>query len=93
MSPSNPPKLPDLARLAQESGLDKNVVMFLKDTGVNTSGVLYHLFSKRERIAKTLQPLETGVTMQGRSIKLDVAAMGGRSRSARAYGGPDRACP
>ena len=76
VSPSNPPKLPDLARLAQESGLDKNVVTFLKDTGVNTSGVLYHLFSKRERIAKTLQPLETGVTVQGRSIKLDVAAMG-----------------
>ena len=74
MSPSNLPRLPDLARLAQESGLDKNVVMFLKDTGVNTSGVLYHLYWKRERVAKTLQPLETGVTMQGRSIKLDVAA-------------------
>ncbi|CAE7499221.1 ftsH, partial [Symbiodinium pilosum] len=76
MSPSQPPKLPDLARLAQESGLDKNVMAFLRESGVNTSGVLFHLFSKRERIAKTLQPLEAGVRVQGTNVKLDFVAMG-----------------
>ena len=76
MSPSQPPKLPDLARLAQESGLDKNVMAFLRESGVNTSGVLFHLFSKRERVAKTLQPLEAGVRVQGTNVKLDFVAMG-----------------
>ena len=69
------PKLPELARLAQDSGLNKNVVSYLRDSGVNSSGVLYHLFSKREQIPKKLQPLESGVSIRGQNVKLDTGAM------------------
>ena len=62
--------LPDLSKLAEESGLDKRVGLFLRDKGVTNSGVLGHLFGDRSKIAKMLEPLKTGITMGTETIKL-----------------------
>ena len=62
--------LPDLSKLAEESGLDKRVGLFLRDKGVTNSGVLGHLFGDRSNIAKMLEPLKTGITMGTETIKL-----------------------
>eukprot|EP00439_Symbiodinium_sp_Y106_P049989 s5740_g6.t1 len=62
--------LPDLNKLAEESGLDKRVSVFLHDKGVTNSGVLGHLFGDRTKIAKMLEPLKTGVSIGSDTIKL-----------------------
>ncbi|CAE7236556.1 ftsH [Symbiodinium sp. CCMP2592] len=60
-----------MADLAAASGLDKQVLVFLRDKGVTNSGVLFHLFEDRWRIPTTLAPLRTGVKIRTDELKLD----------------------
>ena len=66
-----PTGLPLLENLAVASALDKQVLLFLRDKGVTSSGVLFHLFEDRAKIRKTLAPLLVGVKVGTDDLKLD----------------------
>ena len=57
------------------AGLDKQVLVFLRDRGVTSSGVLYHMFADRSKIARTLEPLKLGVKIGENELKLDEVAL------------------
>ena len=71
MSASSAKSLPDLATLAKASGLSKDVFAYLQETGIVNSGVLYHMFVKRDNIAQHLSPLSMGVKVAGADVRLD----------------------
>ena len=71
MSASSAKSLPDLATLAKASGLNKDVFAYLQETGIVNSGVLYHMFVKRDNSAQHLSPLSNGVKVAGADVRLD----------------------
>ena len=75
MTTSLASSLPKLEDLATSAGLDKQVIVFLRDRGVTSSGVLYHLFADRSKIGRTLEPLKAGVTIGGNTLKMDEVAI------------------
>ena len=67
--------LPKLEDLSVTSGLDKQVIVFLRDKGSSSSGVLYHMFANRAKIVKTLEPLKLGADeLKLEEVAPDVAA-------------------
>ena len=75
MTTSLASSLPKFEDLATSAGLDKQVIVFLRDRGVTSSGVLYHLFSERSKIGRTLEPLKVGVKIGENTLKMDEVAL------------------
>ena len=69
------PALPLLTKLATDSALDAQVLAFLQDKGIQSSGVLFHMFAQRDKIAKFLEPLAIGVELNGVDAKKDVTQL------------------
>ena len=69
------PSLPPLSDLATQCALDAQVLEFLNDEGVQNSGVLCHMFAKRNKIAKFLEPLAIGVKLNRVGVKKDATQL------------------
>ena len=74
-SPSTTPSLPALAKISADNALDPQILDFLQDKGVQSSGVFFHMFAQRDKIAKFLEPLTIGVTLGGVDVKKDVTQL------------------
>ena len=66
---TGPQALPTVETLAGSCGLDNEMVAFLQDKGVLTSGVMYHLFADRAKIETFFAPLQAGVTLAGTTVR------------------------
>ena len=75
-STSTTPTLPALAKLSADNALDPQILDFLQDKGVQSSGILiFHMFAQRDKIAKFLEPLAIGVKLNGADVKKDVTQL------------------
>ena len=69
-APSTAPSLS--AKLAADSALDQKILDFLQDKVIQSSGIFFHMFAQREKIAKFLEPR---VKLNGTDVKKDVTQL------------------